>query len=78
MRGPDGAQYMTPPQDFRPSDDENEETFRRSRQRPACHCQPEYIPQRLRREVPNGREVGRPEITNVPQVNQDQFPLNGP
>jgi hypothetical protein len=51
-RAPDGAQYMTPPQDFHPSDDENEEAFRRSRQRPAC--QPEYIPERLRRAAPQG------------------------
>jgi hypothetical protein len=57
-RAPEGAQYMTPPRDFHPSDDENEEAFRRSRQRPAC--QPEYVPQRLRRAVPNGREAERP------------------
>jgi hypothetical protein len=35
-RASDGAQYMTPPQDFHPSDDEDEEAFRRSRQRLAC------------------------------------------
>jgi hypothetical protein len=57
---------MTPPCDFHPSDDEYEEAFRRSRQRPAC--QPEYVPQRLRRAVPNGREAERPEV-NVPLVN---------
>jgi hypothetical protein len=34
-RAPDGAQYMTSPRDFHLSDDENEEAFRRSRQRPA-------------------------------------------
>jgi hypothetical protein len=51
-RAPVGAQYMTPPRDFHPSDDENEEAFGRSRQRPAC--QPEYVPQCLRRAVPNG------------------------
>jgi hypothetical protein len=68
-RAPDGAQYMTPPRDFHPSDDEDEEAFRRSRQRPAC--QPEYIPQRLRKAVPNGREAERQNV-NVPSVNHGQ------
>jgi hypothetical protein len=68
-RAPDGAQYMTLPRDFHPSDDEDEEAFRRSRQRPAC--QPEYIPQRLRRAVPNGREAERQNV-NVPSVNHGQ------
>jgi hypothetical protein len=68
-RAPDGAQYMTPPRDFHPSDDKNEEAFRRSRQRPAC--QPESVSQRLRRAVPNGRETERPEV-NVPPVNHGQ------
>jgi hypothetical protein len=54
-RASNGAQYMTPPRDFHPSDDEHEEAFRRSRQRPAC--QPEYVPQRLRRTVPNQRSA---------------------
>jgi hypothetical protein len=68
-RAPDGAQYIAPPRDFHPSDDENEEAFRRSRQRPAC--QPEYVPQHIRRAVPNGREAERPEV-NVPPVNHGQ------
>jgi hypothetical protein len=68
-RAPDGAQYLTPPRDFHPSDDEDEETFRRSRQRPAC--QPEYVPQRLRRMVPNGTPADRQNV-NVPLVNPDQ------
>jgi hypothetical protein len=68
-RAPDGAQYMTPPRDFHPSDDEDEEAFRRSRQRPAC--QPEYVPQRLRRAVPNVREAERQNV-NVPSGNHGQ------
>jgi hypothetical protein len=60
---------MTPPGDFHPSDDEDEEAFRRSRQRPAC--QPEYVPQRLRRAVPNGTPADCQNV-NVPLVNQDQ------
>jgi hypothetical protein len=68
-RAPDGAHYMTPPRDFHPSDNENEETFRRSRQRPAC--QPEYVPQSVRTAVPNSREAARPEV-NAQPVNPGQ------
>jgi hypothetical protein len=68
-RAPDGVQYMTPPQDFHPSDDEDEEAFRRSRQRPAC--QQEYVPRRLRKSVPHGREAERQNV-NVPSVNHGQ------
>jgi hypothetical protein len=68
-RAPDGAQYLTPPRDFHPSDDEDEEAFRRSRQRPAC--QPEYVPQRLRKMVPNGTPADRQNV-NVPLLNPDQ------
>jgi hypothetical protein len=68
-RAPDGTQYLTPPRDFHPSDDEDEEAFRRSRQRHAC--QPEYVPQRLRRLVPNGTPADCQNV-NVPLVNQDQ------
>jgi hypothetical protein len=57
---------MTPPRDFHPSDDENEEAFRRSRQRPAC--QPEYIPERLRRVAPQGKRFEHPPA-QVPPVN---------
>jgi hypothetical protein len=74
-RAPDGAQYMTPPQDFHPSDDENEEAFRRSRQR--LPGQPEYIPERLRRTVPQGEGPERPPV-QVPPANQDQVPFRGP
>jgi hypothetical protein len=66
---------MTPPRDFHPSDDENEEAFRRSRQRPAC--QPEYNPERLRRTVPQGERPERPPVQDPP-VNQDQVPFRGP
>jgi hypothetical protein len=68
-RAPDGAQYLTPPRDFRPSDDEDKEAFNRSRQRPAC--QPKYVPQRLKREVPNGTPGDRQNV-NVSLVNQNQ------
>jgi hypothetical protein len=68
-RAPDGARYLTPPRDFHPSDDEDEEAFRRSRQRPAC--QPEYVPQRLRRMVPNGTPADCQNV-NVSLVNPDQ------
>jgi hypothetical protein len=74
-RAPDGAQYITPPRDFHPSNDENEEAFRRSRQRPAC--QPEYIPERSRRTVPKGERPERPPV-QVPPVNRDQVPFRGP
>lgn len=57
------------------SDDENEEVFRRSRQRPAC--QPEFVPERLRRAAPQGREPGRPPVHVFP-VKQDQIPFRGP
>jgi hypothetical protein len=66
---------MTPPRDFHPSDDEDEEAFRRSRQRPAC--QPEYVPQRLRRAMPNVRESERQNV-NVPAVNIGQNPPGEP
>jgi hypothetical protein len=68
-RAPDGTQYLTPPCDFHPSDDEDEEAFRRSRQRPAC--QPEYVPQRLRRSMPNGTTADRQNVS-VRLVNQYQ------
>jgi hypothetical protein len=70
-RASDGAQYMTPPRDFHPSDDEDEEAFRRSRQRPAC--QPEYVPQRLRRTVPNQRNAEHAE-GNASPVNLGTVP----
>src|SRR6476646_5586590 len=71
----DGAHYMTPPRDFHPSDDEDEEAFVRSRQRPAC--QPQYIPQRLRRQAPNVREPEPPHV-NAPPVNHEQASVREP
>jgi hypothetical protein len=68
-RAPDGALYMIPPRDFHPSDDEDEEAFKWSRQRHAC--QPEYVPQRLRRAITNGRTAECQNV-NVPLVNHDQ------
>jgi hypothetical protein len=65
---------MTTPRDFHPSDDENEEAFRRSRQRSAC--EPEYIPERLRRAAPQDERPERPPV-QVPPVNQDQVPFRG-
>jgi hypothetical protein len=74
-RASDGAQYMNPPLDFHPSDDENEEAFRRSR---LTHAYPpEYsLPQRLRRAAPNARKAECP--FSVPPIDQDQVPPRGP
>jgi hypothetical protein len=57
------------------SDDENEDAFRISRQRPAC--QPKFVPERLRRAAPQGREPRRPHVHGFP-IKYDQIPFRSP